>query len=149
MPFKDPSDDDDAEVVDDYQSTLDALTRKWYLTQLDHKVSASAADAFWHIAKQFWPRLIKAKQQEVGKKKTPEFQNQRKKLITQLCPPIHMEFGYLNVRTGAILKVESQTAPSKEYERNPDYIKLYEEAHVKVKSTLPYRTLFFCTIFFS
>ena len=108
------------------------MSRQWYETQLYHKVSASAAEAFWKIAKNFWPRIVEAKQAEEVKRKTPLFQNQRNILTNQLCPEIHMEFGYLNVQTGEVETVQSMSTPFKDYERNPDYIKLYEEAHVKV-----------------
>ena len=70
------------------------------------------------------------------KKKTPLFQNQRKKMIREFCPDIEMEFGYLNVNTGEIHRVQSRSTPIKEFECNPDLIKLYEEAHVKIYDIL-------------
>ena len=123
--------------MEDYNLLLESMSRKWHYTQLHHEVSATAADKFWQIAKSFWPKLVEAKQVEGVKRKTPEFQNQRKKIVKQLCPDIHMEFGFLNVNTGAIHKVATRTAPFKEYERNPNFIKLYEEAHVKVTVNFP------------
>ena len=39
----------------------------------------------------------------------------------------------MNVKTGAIHKVRSETTPFKQFQRNPDYIKLYEEAHIEVR----------------
>ena len=109
------------------------MTKKWHFTQLSHKVSTTAAEEFWRVSKQFWPKLIQAKVDEGIKRKTPEFQNQRKRLVDQLCPEIHMEFAFLQVSTGAIHKVASNTTPLKQYDRNPDFIKLYEEAHIKVQ----------------
>ena len=108
------------------------MSRKWYLAQLKHEVSATAAEAFWEIARSFWPRIVEAKQQEEITKKTPLFQNQRKRLDRDLCPDINMEFSYLNIATGVVTKVNSQSTPVKEYERDPQYIKLYEEAHIQV-----------------
>ena len=130
--FKDPFDNENI-IENDYQSLLNAMTRKWYFTQLTHKVSASAADDFWEIAKNFWPRIEGAKQAEAIARKTPLFQNQRKRMSQQLCPDIHMEFGFLNVTTGVIHKISALSTPIKQYERNPEYIKLYEEAHIKVR----------------
>lgn len=139
--FQDPPEDpdDDLSILDDeddYASLLKAMSRKWYSAQLNHKVSATAAEAFWKIAKTYWPKIVQAKQSEEVEKSTPLFPNQRKKLDKQLCPEIHMEFGFLNVTTGEVETVNSMTAPLKDYERNPNYIKLYEEAHIKVNYLL-------------
>lgn len=115
------------------------MTRKWYFTQLSHQVSATAANDFWAIAKEFWPKIQRAKEVEAISRKTPLFPNQRKKMIQQLCPDIHMEFGFLNVTTGIIHQVSCESTPCKDYERNPEYIKLYEEAHIKVRDIASHR----------
>ena len=91
---------------------------------MNHKVSATATNEFWKIAKEFWPKLMEAKEEEQITKKKPLFQNQRKKLNNAYCPEIHMEFGYLNVNTGIVHKVQSHTTPIKDYQQNPDYVKL-------------------------
>ena len=125
--------DNNVNIEDNYESLLNGMTRKWYLTQLNHKVSASAADEFWKLGKEIWPKLMQAKEEESIRRKTPLFQNQRKKLSKELCPEVHMEFGFLNVSTGVTHKVSSHSTPCKEFDRNPEFIKLYEEAHIKVK----------------
>ena len=129
--------DPDENFVENYQGLLNEFSRQWYLTQLSHKVSATAAEEFWRIAKTSWPIIIQAKEEEAIEKKTPLFQNQRKKLQRQLCPDIHMEFGFLNLNTGAIVKVASESTPFNQYERSPNYVKLYEEAHIKVNQCFP------------
>ena len=124
--------DNPANMLEDYNSLLNSMSRKWYFAQLSHNVSGTAAEAFWEIGRFFWPKLIQAKLQEGITKKTPLFQNQRKKLVSQLCPDISMQFGYLNLATGEVENVSSHITPIKDYERNPQYVKLYEEAHIQV-----------------
>lgn len=128
-----PDDPDNDDLQHDYESLLFQMSKKWYLTFLDHKVSITAAEEFWRISRLFWPKILQAKQEEGVTRKTPLFQNQRKFLDNRLCPDIHMEFTFLNIITGVVVKINSTTTPLKDYQRNPDYIKLYEEAHIQVR----------------
>ena len=105
------------------------MSEKWLHTQLHHKVSATATDVFWKVALNFWPKMVEAKANEDRPKKTPLFQNQRNILYKRHCPKVQMQFGFLNVKDGSILKICSTTTPKM---MNPDYVRLYEEAHIKV-----------------
>lgn len=131
-PPEDPEDPDDVIAPEDHRSLLKDFSRQWYLAQLQHKVSATAAEAFWAISRTFWPKIEAAKQAESITKTIPLFQNQRKILQKNFCPEIHMEFAFLNVTTGNVERVHSMSTPLKEYQRNPNFIKLYEEAHIQV-----------------
>ena len=116
-----------------YYNLLHEMSEKWMSTQSNHKVSATATDAFWNIALKYWPKIVSAKKNEGITKKTPMFQNQRKKLHKSMSPVVEMEYGFLNVNDGTIEKVQSRTAPKRPH---GDYIKLYEEAHINVSTTI-------------
>ena len=120
---------DEDNAPPDYMSLLEDMSKKWLFTQLHHKVSATATDAFWKIALQFWPKIIESKVKEDIKKKTPLFQNQRKILYKNECPRVEMTFVYKNVRDGSLKKISSTSTPKVD---DRDYVKLYEEAHIKV-----------------
>ena len=106
---------------------LDEMSKKWLLSQVKHKVSANAANAFWDIAFKFIPSV-----QEQRHKKVPKYSHQRRKMNQSYCPPIHLEFTLRDKKDGGIVKVKGSTAPTKAYENNPEYEKLYEVAYVKV-----------------
>ena len=118
--------------MDNYSSVLSTLSKQWMHTQLTHRVSATAANSFWSIALHQIPKLLDAKGNQHITRKTPMFTQQRRKLYLQYCPDVKMKFAFKNKNTGVVQIVESSSTPSNQYQRNPDYIKIYEEAHVEV-----------------
>ena len=124
------------EDKNDYFKLLDNLSSKWLSAQLTHHVSATAANVFWDIGMKQIPILMTIKSQNSVTRKTPKFSHERRKLYEHKCPPIHMRFGFKHKVTGAIETVDCNSAPSNRFQRNPDYLKIYEEAHVKVISNI-------------
>ena len=90
---------------------------------------------------QFIPNLIDLKNQENIQKPTAKFIQQRRKLYSQYCPEIHMEFAFKNKQDGSIRQISSLSAPLKELQNNREYIKLFEISHIEVNA------LFFLHIF--
>lgn len=97
-----------------------------------HKVSATASNKFWDLSLQYAPKLQTMWEREGQVKGVPGFINQKRKLYKQYCPKVEMEFAFMSKIDGKIEKVNGGTAPVKKYQNNPDYIKLYEIASVKV-----------------
>ena len=126
------------EFQDTYKEVLNSLSQQWLLTQLKHKVSATATNSFWSTTLQFLPQLLMYKEREGVQKDIPQFIQQRRKLYSGNCPDVHMEFGFKHKTTGEITTVTSSFAPLKAFQHNPNYIKLYETAYIKVKTTTAY-----------
>lgn len=114
-----------------HSSALQKLSKKWLETQLTHQVSAEATNCFWRIAMDFIPNLVQLRERDNVKRKTPMFVNQRRKLYRDICPAITMKFVYKKKANDTITTVVSDRTPS-HLDRSPEYIKLYEEAHIKV-----------------
>lgn len=79
----------------------------------------------------------------------------RKNVYKDICPDVEMTFYFLNKNDGTIVRVSDDHTPLNKYQRDPQYQKLYEEAHIKVKlyifiSPLSYitRPNFFRSCFF-
>ena len=70
------------------------------------------------------------------KKKIPQFHQIRKNFYGDNCPPIKMSFSFLNKEDQSITRVNVDHTPMKEFERNPTYQKLFEEAHIEVTMNL-------------
>lgn len=122
------SSDEDEEI---YGEVLDSLYKQWLLVQLTHNVSAAATNSFWRIAFEFIPTLCRIREQRNIKKKVPGYIHIRRNLYDDICQKVHMKFAFLNKSNNSIEVVECDKAPDKRYPRSR-YIKLYEEAHVKV-----------------
>lgn len=137
-PDDEDPDDDDSDEDDDgnnYKDVLDSFSKNWLLTQLTHKVSARATNRFWDESMKFMPKLLELRSLQAPQKKIPKFINQRRKLYSDKCPEVKMEFAFKHKSTGVIKKVESSSAPLKALQHNENYIKLYEIASVKVIQT--------------
>ena len=80
------------------------------------------------------PKLMVLKDQAGITRKTPKFTQERRKMYAN-CPRVQMRFAYKHKLTGAIETVDCDATPAKKYHRNPEYIKIYEEAHVQVNFT--------------
>ena len=125
-------DQDQQEEEENYFSALNKLSKKWIATQLTHNVSAEATNTFWKLSMDLLPDMLSLKSRDNITRKTPKFPHQRRKLHKDLCPPVYMKFAFKHKVTGEIVTVDSNSTPAKRFQRNPDYMKLYEEAHVKV-----------------
>ena len=82
------------------------------------------------------PKIVEVKEREHVNKKIPSFIHQRRLLYKKSCPPVKMQFSFKHKVTGEIHKVDCNSAPLKEFQRNPDYVKLYEEGHLQVNYSL-------------
>ena len=120
-----------------YHGLLEKLSKKWINVQLTHRVSATAANSFWKLAVESFPPLSLARQKDQVKKNVPCLIHQRRKLYKESCPVIHMTFVYLNRSTQAIENVQCKEAPTRKFPKNK-YLKLYEEAHIKVYFYISY-----------
>ena len=75
---------------------------------------------------------MELKEQEHLFKKIPQYAQIKKNIYKSICPKIHMNFAFLNTSDGTIVKVNSETTPLVQYQRDPKYKKLYEEGHIEV-----------------
>lgn len=64
-------------------------------------------------------------------KNVPGFIHLRRKLYSEICPQVHMKCVYLNKTTDSIEIVHCTKDPGNRYPKS-NYIKLFEEAHIKV-----------------
>ena len=117
---------------DTYNDVLQSFSRKWFFTQLSHKVSAKAANEFWDTCLQFFPKLLDMKEREGRVKNVPKFIQMRRNLHAKYCPKVKMEFAFKKKNDGSITIISSTKTPLKNLQRNSDYVKLYEIASVKV-----------------
>ena len=120
--------------VDTYRSRLGKMAEKWLLIKLTHQVSASATNAFWKAALDYIPELIKSKERDSVARPIPGFIHLRRLMYKGKCPTVQMKFAFLNRTTDQIEIVHCQTNPGRMYNR-AKFVKLYEEAHVKVNPT--------------
>ena len=65
-------------------------------------------------------------------RKIPQFNQIRKTMYKDFCPPISMTFVFLNKADGSIISVHEDHTPLARFQRDPQYQKLYEEAHIQV-----------------
>ena len=114
----------------EYSNLLTILSEKWLYTKLTHQVSAAASKSFWKTAMECVPALYEAKKEVNVTKNTPGFIHQRRKLYKDMCPEVHLKYAFLNKENNQTEVIHSKTAPSKY--NTSKYIKLYEEAHIKV-----------------
>ena len=133
---EDESDEDDDEDEDiSFNSLFYSFSKQWLNAQLNHNVSLAASNSFWNLAFKYVSKLHELKETENIKRKIPQFMQIRKNLFQDLSPNVIMNFAFLNKNDNSIHHVNTDHTPVKEFERNPQYQKLYEEAHIKV--TLP------------
>ena len=140
QPRQDGEEDDDdggnpTQFVDNYKDILHAFSKQWLFTQMSHKVSARATNDFWDVCFKYVPQLMMFHEREGRQEVPPKFISQRRHLHKQFSPEVQMEFGFKHKKDGTIHKVKGSTTPLKEYERNEDYLKLYEISTVKVSSS--------------
>lgn len=121
--------DQETFAEDTDRNSLEAFSKKWLSVQMTHEVSAAAANSFWKEAFQFIPNFIPNNESS----HIPGFIHMRRKLYKGNCPQVHMKFVFLDRDSGEIKVVHTETNPGRQYNR-AGYIKLYEEAHIKVSS---------------
>ena len=78
------------------------------------------------------PQVLFLKDRDNVDRKIPQFVHQRRKLYKNFSPEVKMRFCYKNKLDGTIEIVDCHSTPSNQYQRNPNYEKLYEEAYVEV-----------------
>ena len=122
-------DDDNEEEEDEEENYLEELTKKWFVAQVRHHVSAAGANAFWDAAFKFIPLL------QTRTKKVPKFVHQRRKLVQNYSPPVEMEYVFRKKSDNSIVKYKGTTAPVKEFPSS-DFEKLCEMAYVKVSTSI-------------
>ena len=114
----------------EYKDALENLAKKWLYVQLTNDVSAAATNSFWKLALSSFPQLLAAKEESNVNKNVPGYIHLRRQLYND-CPPVHMKYAYQNKGTGEIVVVSSVNCPARNFPKT-QFIKLYEEAHIKV-----------------
>lgn len=130
------SSDGDDENEASFDSLFQSFSQKWLNTQLTHHVSLAAANAFWSMEFQYVSELHDLKVAEGISRKIPQFLQVRKNIYRDMCPDIKMSFVFLNKTDNSIIRINEDHTPLKQYQRNPNYQKLYEEAHIQVNYNL-------------
>lgn len=111
---------------------MHSLSKKWVSLEVKHHTSKCATNDFWDLAKEFFPRLHRAKVDEINYKLIPKFATQRNKLTNDNVPKINLEIGYLNKETNETVVVTGEKTPVSRF--NPQtFQKQYEVATVEVK----------------
>ena len=111
---------------------LYSLTSEWLQGQLTHHVSLSAANFFWKLAFKYVFHIHELKANEGITRGIPQFLHQRRVMYKNICPEVKMSFAFLNKEDGSIIVVKEDHTPLSQYQRDPNYQKLYEEAHIEV-----------------
>ena len=131
-PGSDPSFFSDDDEVENYKGLLDELSKKWLNVQLTHEVSASATESFWKTAMNLMPPLFEHRNRLHIQKNVPGYKHLRRQLYNDFCPEITMTFAFMKISDQSIEVIECNTAQTRS---KSEYIKLYEEANIKVKLT--------------
>ena len=79
---------------------LESLSKKWLTLEMKHRTSQIASEEFWELAKETFPKLYRAKTEDMEYKDMPKFVSQRRKLFRENVPPVKLEIAYLNKDTG-------------------------------------------------
>ena len=130
-----PNEDDPSEGEEEewtFDSLFNSFSKQWLQTQLTHHVSLAASNDFWKLAFSYVSQIHELKQQENSTSKIPQFLQIRKNMYNMNCPKVTMNFAFLNKIDQSIIHINVEQTPVKDYERNPHYQKLYEEAHIEV-----------------
>ena len=120
------------EEEESFESLFTSFSNQWQHAQLTHHVSLAASNNFWKLSFDYVPKILELKKAEKLKKKIPQFYQVRKNIYKDICPEVKMTFVFLNLNDGTLTLVKDDHTPLKQYQRNPQYKKLYEEAHIEV-----------------
>lgn len=128
-PESDPESDQD--VTDDYNELLTKLVEKWLVMEVKHRTSKCASEDFWDLAKDFFPKIARARIQEMVYKPIPKLRSQRNKTNDDNVPDINLEIGFSKKDNEEVTIVNEDTTPLKRF--HPEqYNKLFEVATVQV-----------------
>ena len=126
----------DGEIIQDgnesFENVLQSFSKEWLHAHLTHNVSLAASNIFWQLSFNFVSKIQSLRASEGINRKIPQFLQVRKNMYTDICPQVHMSFAFLNKNDGSIIHVDANQTPLRQYERDPLYQKLYEEAHIEV-----------------
>lgn len=122
---------DDEEPIEDYETLLNDLTKKWSDLEVKHQTSKTGSEEFWDLAKSYFPKLHRARIEEMVYKPIPKLKSQRNKVYNDNVPPINLEIGYINRETEDLTVVNVDKTPIKQFRPN-QYEKVFEVASVKV-----------------
>lgn len=131
-PSNGSGDDSNIEEEESFDSLFHSFSKKWMETQLTHHVSLSAANDFWKLSFKCIADIFDKKIAEGVSRKIPQYLQVRKNIFKDLCPEVKMSFVFLNKTDGTITHVKENHTPLSRYQRDPNYEKLYEEAHIEV-----------------
>ena len=135
-PEQDNPDDSESEFGDaeenSFISLFQSFSKQWLHAQLTHHVSLAASNEFWNLSFQYVSKMVEMKEKEKVRRKIPQFLQARKNIYTEISPRIFMTFAFLNKEDGTITCVDVEKTPLDKFQRNPQYQKLYEEAHIEV-----------------
>ena len=85
-----------------YHDLLHSISKHWMSLEMKHRVSKAASDDFWRFASIAFPKLHRARIDEMIFKKIPQFQVQRLKLNEKYVPPVQLKTGYQNIESVSI-----------------------------------------------
>ena len=142
-PDSDSEEDIEFEEDDDYNEILTFLSKEWLEAEMNHRVSKTASNKMWNIARTWFHRMYRAKEAQNIRRKTPSFAHIRKKMHEDYVPNINMTIAYKHKETGEITMVEDSVTPVSRFPPNL-YSKIYEIAEVKVNRSPTSTTLVSC-----
>lgn len=126
------SDSIDAPIEKSYFQLLEELSKDWLMVELSHDTSKVATNLFWKVACKKMHELFEAKKRQNVLRKTPQFEQLRKKLDEKI-PEIKMEMGYINNETKELTVLEDlHETPVKMFPPS-QYRKAYEIATINVR----------------
>ena len=110
-----------------------SFSKQWLHAQLTHNVSLSAAKTFWKLSLHHVGELLAKKKEENITRKIPQFPQVRKNIYKDICPEVEMTVAFRDKNDNSMVFVmDNEPQLITQYQRDPRYQKLYEEAHIKV-----------------
>lgn len=145
----DPEDPDDNgfEEIDDYDTILKHLSKKWLEVERTHNVSKTCSDAFWELGKEWFHKLFTTKANQNVRRKTPSFVHIRRRLYDDHVPPVKMQIAYKHKDSGELTVLEDSLVTPKSKFPAHEYHKMWEIAHIEVKNFFTYRKNVLCLLY--
>ena len=109
---------------------MNELRDLWLVTSITHKVSKTATNIFWVLARKYFVRIFAARAREDNQKKIPQFEHLRRQLYKDL-PRVNLEIAYRNKESGDVIKRFTDKTPKSNFPADK-FEKLYEVATVDV-----------------
>lgn len=130
------SDDEEVEqveeVLEDYDTILKHLSKQWIDTEISHRVSKTASDAFWKLGKKWFHKLFQTKAAQGVRRKTPDFTQIRRRLYIEYVPPIKMDICYEDRENGALSIIQDTLVTPKSQFPPHRFTKVWEIGKVEV-----------------